>query len=96
MNNFEEQSYLDHYHDNSYRYSNYYNNNNNNGRRSAPPNQHPFRYSNEQQMNNYYHSYQQQNNLKRTCYQCGNPDHIKAHCPLLKKTNSVHQQKPSS
>jgi hypothetical protein len=99
MNNFEQQSYNRHS-----------NNNNINGRnypKSAPVNQHPFRYANEDRSREYYNSTyhpneQQINNNsyrlynQRRCFGCGEFDHIKANCPLLKKTNSGYQQKSSS
>jgi len=100
MNNFEQQRYMD---KNSYRHSN---NNNINGRnypKSAPPNQHPFRYANEDRSREYYNSNEQQRNNnshrsynRRGCFECGQFDHMKANCPLLKKTNSVYQKTSSS
>jgi hypothetical protein len=104
-NNYQDNSYR-------YSNKNYSNNYYNNGRnypKSAPPNQHPFRYTTnqdeyhnstyypiEQQTTNNSHRSYQQNNSRRGCFSCGKPDHIKANCPSLNKTNSVHQQKTSS
>ncbi|CAF1174331.1 unnamed protein product [Adineta steineri] len=103
-NNYRDNSY---YYSN--KHQNQYSNNSNgyNYPKSASVNQRSFRYdqkdssnstyySNEYRSNNSHRSYQQNSNNNRACFNCGNFDHIKVHCPLLSNNNSIQRQKSHS
>lgn len=71
--------------------------------KSAPPDAPRFQYSNSDRPKNFSDQSTEQKNrnlyrppMERTCFQCGQPGHVKAQCPSRGKSSRTQAQKPSS